>query len=357
MNGASCAVAMAALVAMAGCAKRSAQRMAYHYRGPIGGAMETLRPPVPAPLDSTGHVNLRIKIGKAKAKPAECVAELPSIHFHRDRTRALVKVNLEGASDPSRIPVELLDSFQQLHMRLSGFEQIGCLKKGEADAVFLRVLEYLEMPSQTLYYLRYGSFPQTGYFDLDARFRLQVISPVKDGTFSGFETISYFVRPAKAGPGFQLIPTSYVAGPLRFPEEPAFYRLFFLSRSSASDRDITILAAPSRELMELATVQHLASTVGCPSGLPTGVQCIAAPPHVAVAPELAVLAQGATVYVPLGGRVADALRSAGEREPAKVVSELHILRPYQGKLVPVQFDTDDWGILSMLLIGGEVLTW
>jgi len=51
------------------------------------------------------------------------------------------------------------------------------------------------------------------------------------------------------------------------------------------------------------------------------------------------------------------MQGGGPRRAEDVVSTLSVRKPYEGKLVDVEFDPASSAILDMTLLGGKVIDW
>jgi hypothetical protein len=74
-------------------------------------------------------------------------------------------------------------------------------------------------------------------------------------------------------------------------------------------------------------------------------------------PHIAVTVNGKEVMVRVGASVRVALVAAGERNPEPLVPRLTVRKLYAGRPAPVQFDPADRGILNLILVGGEEISW
>jgi hypothetical protein len=90
---------------------------------------------------------------------------------------------------------------------------------------------------------------------------------------------------------------------------------------------------------------------------PARASCLSVPMEMMLSAEIKLRANGKAGYVAVGGNVGEVLRSAGVRDPKEAIPKLQVLRPYEGALVPVEFDRARPDILSLTLIGGEEIRW
>ena len=277
-------------------------------------------------------------------------------------------------------------------------EARGCLKPGGAADVLDAVAGSLALPPRMIYFARYGVYYDRAALDFEPGFRLKVVSPLLKAGFTelkietvipekqgpievkvgdeleGYETSYYDLLPARGGGvRLQLLAVEQnrrgalahpVAPSSWRPEIPAgfpYLRLLFLRRASRSDRDITLLAARSLAALDEAG-QRIESSA---DALDTcraerGAHCLVVPRHSALNLELVVTANNREVSVPVGGTVAGALDAAGLTTRAAqraAAANLRVLRPWRGRLLPVRPDGGPEMLLSMVLIGGEQITW
>ena len=82
--------------------------------------------------------------------------------------------------------------------------------------------------------------------------------------------------------------------------------------------------------------------------------CLAISKAVAV---IAVTVNQSEILLPRGATLQQTTRRAGHPQPTEVPSALAVLKPWNGRLAPVDFDHSDPGVLSLVLGGGEVISW
>lgn len=248
----------------------------------------------------------------------------------------------------------------------------GCLRPADLPTLTGRVIDNLELPTAAAYRLRYGEYAMTGYIDVDAKFRLAAIEPIRDnGQVIGYRTSYYLLRPAPDGgvlvtpgisesniPGRVTTGTAVDSEVLHLPPGARYLRLFFRSWNLSGDRRIAILAATTPAVIQIATQAFDTDPeVFCASAATHGVACVGVPKDTVIGPELLVTTNGKALYVPVGGSLADLLRAAGIREPRTVLATLRITKPYEGKLVPVDLTQAGDGVLGFVFLGGEQVTW
>jgi hypothetical protein len=314
------------------------------------------------------------------------------------------------SADPTRpIPLGPLQTMEAFRAGLLDLQSKNCLTSAEFARLLREITERFPLPPDAAYRLRFGSYAFTGFFDLTSDFRLQIVRPIyADSAASkivGFETSYYLLTPAKDDSRVRISlasVTDSVAGkppveknvPLStpaFPSDFSFYRLVFRrSREAGNQVTIAIILASAEEsklneaarLIEAANQTETAVSApvkkpGDPLRLneapdrPTaplenpcdgtkifGLTCISFPSTFAVNPELRVLANGKETFVPPGAgvtRVFEAMRP--QPSLTDVLKTLQIQRQFQGRLIPVHFDSATRDIFYFTLMPGDVITW
>ena len=258
-------------------------------------------------------------------------------------------------------------------------ESHGCIGHGEAP----QFAESLPLDPDAGFHLRYAD-------DIETPVRLQVVSPIlrsddqrelpleviaasaETHTVAvklptnqlGYETALYEVRPKASGAGFAISPVyaeRHIDGQvergsqplkdlLHFPPEAAFYRLFI--KSGQTDFTALVIASSDR-----AGLQRDVSS--CESN---DRMCVTIPRRVAINQMIPVTVNGKEIMMLWGSHLSDAIREgSGPGVSAQpwpgAFSKLSVLRPFRGRLAPVEFDRNTADILSLVLNGGEVITW
>jgi len=280
----------------------------------------------------------------------------------------------------------------------ASLEQSGCLSSGEGTALAEQIAESIPLNPSDAFRLLHAGTLLSGYLDLAPDYQLKLISPIlRDGaspgasalsteTVSGSDTklsvtvkasadflgyeISWYAlksRPSAAGSRVVFAKAESHIGDqvttspqprtnhFTFPEESAYYRLFYLIRVSQADHNVAVLSAPTRAELEHQTLAFSTDPEACTKApLRT---CVALPNEVAVTTYIIVTANGAPLPVPVESTVADALRAAGVSQPATVLPTLAVRRSYKGSPVRVEFDPGQPDILSLILAGREEINW
>jgi hypothetical protein len=275
----------------------------------------------------------------------------------------------------------------------TGQESKGCIAPGEGLKLGERIVESMPLDSMAAFRLMHAS--SASYVDLGPENRLQVDSPIlRDGAAPdakvlesakvsqgdtpydlrvevkttadvvGFETAWYAIRPKERGVGFQVAPLyaeSHIQGTVdrraeprvnyfRFRPEAAFFRTFY-----RGDRTIILVSAPTPAELDRET-EALKKDGGACATFPAET-CVLLPQNVGMNPHIAVTVNGKEVMVRVGASVRVALVAAGERNPEPLVPRLTVRKLYAGRPAPVQFDPADRGILNLILVGGEEISW
>jgi hypothetical protein len=281
-------------------------------------------------------------------------------------------------------------------------EKSGCVKPGDGSLLAARIAELIPADPKAAYDLLHANVLTTGYVDLGPEYRLKVLGPIlrsgagpvasaiepsssepsrgarrsrranidmRAADFLGFETAWFEIKPNVNEAGAQIAFLSAednTAGKItrqsaphldyfKFEDGAAYYRLFYLTRISAADHNIAVMAAPTKGDLEEQTKRFVADPSFCTGA--TSRMCVFIPDLVAVQPHLVVMVRGSTVAVPVGGKLQDALKAAGVTQPETVLPTLTVQRRYAGGLVPVIFNRSQPEILDLLLLGGEDIRW
>ena len=282
----------------------------------------------------------------------------------------------------------------------SQLEEQHCLAAGEGLKLAERIAESVPLDPAGAFHLLYRDDHKTGEVDIDLQIRLQVVSPLWreagvgmiDGPIQsvtgndsqltvtakasdnllGYERTLYSVQPKAAKAGYTIQPlyadrtiqlstggaTERRPEPainyFKFPADAAFYRLFY--ESTQTDFAALVVAAGTMAELDQRTRKLEASGASASCKILNDDMCAAIPKDVAVNPVIAVTVNGAELLVPRGVTVGNLIRLPREQQ-ASVLGRLTVSRPWNGRLVPVAFDRTDGGILSVILKGGEVISW
>jgi hypothetical protein len=83
------------------------------------------------------------------------------------------------------------------------------------------------------------------------------------------------------------------------------------------------------------------------------VNCTILPKNFGVSPELRVRVNQKDAFVPVGGMVQEALNLPNDVDPPP---SLEVLRPFHGRLIPIEFDRSSRDILRLVLLPGDQIT-
>jgi len=146
--------------------------------------------------------------------------------------------------------------------------------------------------------------------------------------------------------------------PLRIANSARYVRLFFRTWRISGDYRIALLATREVGLMDAMSSEFEKDPERfCRNTNPDRATCLSVPMEMMLTAEMRLRVNGKPAYVPVGGNVAEVLRTAGVRQPQSVLQSLQVLRPYEGALTPVEFDRTRPDILALTLIGGEDIRW
>lgn len=366
---------------LAGCARHASGPRAFRY-----SAEGILSPP---PSGSPVEIpNVRGPAPRA----SDCTAAAGPFSLRWRKSAALLHL---PPSLNSTLPDQTLEDF---HSAIFALEARSCLVPGGAARILDAFASSLSLPARSLYFARYGVYYSSSALNVEPGFVLKLVSPLlRPGSgplvvdanipdrpgpidvrysdnLEGFETSTYQILPQRpSGVRLQLASVEQnrqgISSPARQPSAfqldlpPAtrHLRLLFLRRKSASDRDITLVAAPSLQLLDESArrIQAASDAVTACSAEPAG-RCLLIPPLTALNLELLVRVNGRSVSVPVGGTVGHALASAGlAAGPHRLDPQsgsLHVRRPWHGKAIPILPDGPG-RLFSLVLLGGEEIQW
>ena len=294
-------------------------------------------------------------------------------------TAAEIRANSESYIADRGIYLDPLQDIGKFHEELLERESKGCFSPLEARRIRRAVAERFPLPPSIAYRYELGSYDTTGFFELTPDFRLNVVSPIyQDGQPKtvehqlGYE-VSYYNFRASQNDGRVAVSSTSVtefrtgehetpkAAPrnkIDFPSSPNYFRLV-LKTEKSSTKQITLsflLGSPDEQQLDAGTKQLQAASVNsCQAVTLSGVTCIAFPADFGVSAELRVRTNGSESFVRLDGIVLDAL---GLRSlSADVPKNLQITRLYQGRRVPILFDSATKDIFLLSLMPGDELVW
>ena len=277
-------------------------------------------------------------------------------------------------------------------------EAQGCLAPHTGLNLAMRILESLPFDPSAAYRLLHADNIHKGYIDLGPQNELQVVSPVhKEGSASdalalettsvtgsgnhldvgvkaspnliGYETAWYAFRLKPDGSGSTITPLGAErtiagkkepeAGPatnwFQFPAQAGYYRMFY--KTDPADNGITeiVIGAPTPADLDRLTRAMSADTATCEKSEST--MCVVVPRQVAVNPFLHATVNGTDMRLNLGSSVRVAILAGGGSPRPADVPNLVVLKPYGGKLTPVEFSHGSAAIFDVVLPGGESISW
>jgi hypothetical protein len=369
------------ILMLAGCAKRPASA----WRVIASPPPQLLVPPRPDAPQSLGKDTITLQRARSVSprNPA-CALNLPDFTLEwkgrtaniRTDTAALLPRNTQVEAttpDGSRVmlPGVSLEKnwFQLLPSALDAKVAAGCLSAGDARVLPARLASFLTLPPPVSWRLLHGDPTLTGYLDVEPGFVLKTVTPVRDdGQVAGYLTSTYITKPSGRG-GVVVLPgqgdrrgaiTRGVAPDhpvLHLPKEATRLRLFLRSWSVAQDRRIVLVAAPDVALLDRATREFETDPEGfCRATANQNVVCIAIEKDSVLHAEVSVTANGTPLHLQAGSTLGAALRAAGSTPANTLPASLVIRRPWQGKMLNVEFPKDP-AILSFVLWNGDVMTW
>ena len=383
-TGQEACLTVALLVLLAGCATRQTTLLRWQLQPGRDGLI--LNPP------RSGGQDLELRRARSvRPKNAECDVKEAQIQLAWKGRTARVTVDeravaaapeiaLKGPQAATGHQVRDLSWWPEFRRQLGRREQQGCLARGEAEQVASRIVQNLPLPPMLAYKLRYGDYLMDGHLDLGPLFALKSVSPLlKPGVEKyrapadvlGYETAYYDVQQRSDGTMKialrsveQLVGRSTTkkphptGAPLRIADSARYVRLFFRAWRISGDYRIALLATREEGLLDAMTAEFEADPERfCRQTAPDRATCLSVPMEMMLTAEMKLRVNGKAAYVPVGGSVGELLRSSGVRQPQTVVQELHVLRPYEGALRPVEFDRTRPDILNLTLIGGEEIRW
>ncbi len=316
----------------------------------------------------------------------DCAADPDAVSIRVRGRRARVTVR------PSELASQPVGGLGAWAYRL---EEQRCVPVGEGMKLAEWIVDSVPLELGSHFRLLYADDRQTGAVDVGPEMRLQVVSPLwkkpgvgsmADGPYSvtasghsltvkstdnllGYETALYSLHPRTGGIGYSIDPlyadrhvdgkvdrtAQPVTNYFRFPLDAGFYRIFYKS----GQNEYTALMLAGRTPSELDRANKILDASGASASCANveGGMCIAIPKAVAVQPFLPVTVNGVEVLVFRGGTVFQAIRRAGELQPNRVVAQLRVYKPWNGRLAAVTFDRSDDAILKLVLRGGETISW
>ena len=291
------------------------------------------------------------------------------------------QVFFANSSDPSAnqvgrgMYVDPLLAIEKFRLTLAESQAKGCLRAIETERLRRAIVERFPLPPVIAYFLQMGSYDITGYLDLTIDFRTQITSPIyragaepSTKTLLGYETANYtFVggwpdnrtrlRLASATEvliGAAPVEKRTLHNELPFSKSPAHFRLLFMKDESTSDRitrAVLLSAADESKLPQAVARRRSRPDDFCTTLSVAEMSCTILPKNFGVSPELRVRVNQKDAF---GGMVQEVLNL--EDPKAGPPALLEVLRPFHGRLIPINFDRSSRDILRLVLLPGDQLT-
>lgn len=182
---------------------------------------------------------------------------------------------------------------------------------------------------------------------------------------TGYEVAWYDVQPRSDGPGLRIVPRGaevHVNGEVENKPAPAvnrfdfstdarWFRYFVMTRvtSEKNDHNIVLIGASSATQLEGRTAAFRKDATGyLQSAEPKSYAALSG--AFGVNPYIRIKVNGEERDVSPGATV-------GQVIDRSHLANLKIIKPYRGKMAPVQWDRTNEDVLSLPLEGGEELSW
>jgi hypothetical protein len=133
----------------------------------------------------------------------------------------------------------------------------------------------------------------------------------------------------------------------------SFYGLFY----KGGDTEFTALIVGAATKADLDRSMNLLKTGIASCETLSNDTCVTIPKRVAINPMVLVTVNGVETSLNWGATLGTAIGGAGERQPITLLPQLSVSKPYGGGMAPVEFDRRDPAILSLILMGGETISW
>ncbi len=372
------------LVAAAGCSVRH-RAVGRSYRiTQIGAEYFVIPPGVPY---GDAHAR-RITVGlgdlgaRGRADRRDCAIRGPLFALRPGRASDWVaelpppQVWEEEGSD-ERVWAEFTAFLSQLH----SLQARHCFPDGGEFVAKSLVLESLAVPAaMTILYL-YSYRLGTGFIDVVPGMRLRVERAAFRPTPKGDQTLANYLgtrtayyelsRNERNEISLRLTHVDTTPGLAAAPDLPdtklasqtvaaRLYRLFFLTKFVPPNRQRAALLVGTRDSKQLEEITGAIQgnpEIACSAFAGGQVTCVAFDGAVSLSTELKVQLNGQPSYVPVGSTLRTLLAQLlPQRRPA-AVRNLRIQRLFHGRYANVEFDRGDSGIMGLVLLGGDKISW
>lgn len=371
------------LLMLAGCSKRPATA----WRVVAAPPPQLLIPPREGAPARLGRDSIILSDARSKSeRNPSCGLNVPGFSLNWQGRKAAIEVDTASlVPGEARIEVTTPDGarrtlpgvsleknwFQLLPAALEEKASSGCLTPVDARRLPARLASSLTLPPGVSWRLLHGDPSITGYLDLQPGFVLKSVTPIREnGQVAGYLTSYYRTGPngkggvkVTAGEAETNLRGKITRGVspdhpvLHLPSKAIHLRLFLRTWSVTQDRRIALVAAPSVAFLDRATREFETDPERfCREAARQDVACISIEKDAVLHAEISILAKGTPVFIQAGGTLGMALRQIGMKLDNALPTSLTLQRPYNGRLVPVEFTLDP-AMLQFVLWNGDVMSW
>lgn len=298
-------------------------------------------------------------------RASDWVAELPPAQVWEE----------EGSEE--RVWAEFTAFLSQLH----SLQARHCLPDGSEFVARSLVSESLVVPVAKIILYMYSYRLGTGFIDVVPGMRLRVEraafrpSPKGDQTLAnylGTRTAYYELsRNEKNEITLRLTRVDTTPGLAEAPDLPdmklasqttaaRLYRFFFWTKFVPPNRQRPALLVGTRDIRQLEEITLAIQgnpEIACSALAGEQVTCAAFDAAVSVSTELKVQLNGQPSYIPVGATLRTVFAKLPPQRRAAAVRKLRIRRLFHGRYANVEFDRGDSGIMGLVLLGGDKLSW
>ncbi|HVO99143.1 MAG TPA: hypothetical protein VMT15_13800 [Bryobacteraceae bacterium] len=249
-----------------------------------------------------------------------------------------------------RMYADSLADIEKFRDGIAAKQEAGCLRVDESARLRQRMTEIFPFPPQIATYLRFGTYTQTGFVDLNAGSLLSVMSPIE----GGFDISIYAASNGAESDRVRITHVSGMGKALTVPESTGYFRYLYWTGASPHNFRATILGAGERATLRQATAKFLDDPEGYCAKPEAGVFCEMIAPSVGMNAGFSVRVKGRETFSRVGGTVGEAVTdpASHSRTLPKIAS---VRRLYHGKLVPVKFEGNE--IFGLVLMPGDEITY
>ena len=337
-------------------------------------------------------------ISSTGSTTGECdiAGELISLHWQKSTAdisfhsqEFLASANQSANQAGRGFYVDPLLAMEKFRLDLTERQSKGCLSPLEGERLRRAIVENLPLPPVIGYFLELGSFEVTGYIDLTPDFRMQVTDPIYPpgaktslANLLGYETANYiFLREGRenrmrlrlasasevrisgtsnnegmsnhqAGEAFE---KQTLRNELPFSKAPGYFRLLFMAEEGSDHitRAVLLSRPDENRLVQAVPRCGMSPNEFCTTVSLANMSCTVFPKNFGVSPEFRIVVNRKEVFLGVGGTVQEALHLENSEGPP---ASLKILRPFHGRLIPIRFDRSSEGILKLVLLPGDQLS-